>query len=458
MYYRLTYTSSPDKFKLGDSIYNGKKLLNIGQGNYCNIQLPESMVYEPQLYATILFKEDGGEWYVIRRTDCHDICVNGEIVNIAQILHNGDILSFSVDNIIIKLKFELFDDGEYDSNSESVYRKNNSKKFLFASFTTALLAIGIAVYALFIPKHKDIRHEDLTQYTQSVYHVTCDSVYLICESDTVEAIELNNATEGTAFLTTDSLNEPYFVTARHCVEPWINDEKWDSVSENSTILPEVRLAIIAETHNKLNEDNKYELHAHCIISKGFERYDYYSTDFFMNKSRDLVMRIGNADEVFYWRTIFPIAHRRNMELGDFAYVKAKNLPKDKKIDVKLAGWDDIINFAKSKNHDIAVVGYPLNDNDADEATVVYGNLMSFEFIDSIKEPIGCLQLSAPINPGNSGGPIIAKIDNNMKVIGIVSKADGRANQGMFWAVPVTEMTTMHQKGDKTEEYTETYRR
>ena len=178
----------------------------------------------------------------------------------------------------------------------------------------------------------------------------------------------------------------------------------------------------------------------------------------MNKSRDLVMRIGNADEVFYWRTIFPIAHRRNMELGDFAYVKAKNLPKDKKIDVKLAGWDDIINFAKSKNHDIAVVGYPLNDNDADEATVVYGNLMSFEFIDSIKEPIGCLQLSAPINPGNSGGPIIAKIDNNMKVIGIVSKADGRANQGMFWAVPVTEMTTMHQKGDKTEEDTETYRR
>ena len=67
-------------------------------------------------------------------------------------------------------------------------------------------------------------------------------------------------------------------------------------------------------------------------------------------------------------------------------------------------------------------------------------------------------MSAPINRGNSGGPIIAMIENDVKVIGIVSKADGRANQGMFWAVPVTEVLNMHRRGDKVDEDSEMYRR
>lgn len=53
--------------------------------------------------------------------------------------------------------------------------------------------------------------------------------------------------------------------------------------------------------------------------------------------------------------------------------------------------------------------------------------------------------------------MFAKIGNKIKAIGIVSKADGRADQGLFWSVPVTEVTNMHSMGDSIIE-TDTFRR
>ena len=179
----------------------------------------------------------------------------------------------------------------------------------------------------------------------------------------------------------------------------------------------------------------------------------------MNKSRDMVIRLGTAKEVIYWRTIFPIANRRDMELGDFAYIKERCFSGEvKKSQITMANWEDLVAFAKSTNHDIAFIGYPLNDNSTDSATVDFGSLTLFEYNDSLQCPVGCLQLSANINPGNSGGPIFAMIENKVKVIGIVSKADNHAKLGMHWAVPITEVSAMHRQGDKVEEDSETYRR
>ena len=453
MYYRLTYIASSNKERLGDFVQNGNKPLNIGQGVSCNVQLPESDMYEPQVYATILKKEGDDSWYLVRRTDCHHVTINGTEIPVAQILKSGDKLSFYDGTIHTEILFETFDDGEYDANSGIVYKKHKSnKRYYVAAIVLGLLALGVAAYGVLSPRQLDLRHSDLNQYSQSVYHVSVDSVYLLRDGIVVDSIELAEVASGTAFLALDG-DDTLFVTARHCIEPWINDEVWDGVSSKAKMSPEVWLATKAET------ENKYVLRSHCVISKGFERYDYYSTDFFMNKSRDMVMRLGTMTEAIYWRTIFPIAHRRDMELGDFAYLKAGRMTKESNgLLLSLAEWDEIRDFTKSKNHDIAVIGYPLNDNDADDASFIYGNHTGFALNDSIKSPIGCLQMSAPINRGNSGGPIVAMIGVNIKVIGIVSKADGRANQGMFWAVPATEIIDMHRHGDEVEQDSVTYRR
>ena len=476
MYYRLTYISSSDKKKVGDSVLNGNKPLDIGQGVFCDVQIPESELYESYLFATIIpirndidnKTESTSGWYVVKRSDCHRLSVNGIDIDIAQVLNNGDVISFfdtGNNTSIAELKFEVFDDGEFEANRGIVFKKHNDQRtYYLTTAVMALLAIGIAAYALLVLQRKDLRHEDLSKFNSAIYHITTDSVYLIQniiedgqhKQIVADSIELGMAAEGTAFLTSDSM----FVTARHCIEPWIADEEWDGVSMGAKMSPEVRLATIVETGNRMAGYEKYTLRSHCVISKGFERYSYYSTDFHMNKSRDMVIRLGSAKEPLYWRSIIPIANRRNMELGDFAYLKAQNLdnePGETHI-IPMATWKEIVAFAKSYNHDIAVIGYPLNDNNSDIATAVYGNLMELEYNDTTTTAIGCLQLSAPINPGNSGGPIIAKINDEIKVIGIVSKADTRANQGMFWAVPITEVGEMHLNGDSIAKDTLTFRR
>ena len=79
----------------------------------------------------------------------------------------------------------------------------------------------------------------------------------------LEAIALDRQVAGTCFLTCDSL----FVTARHCVEPWINDEDWNGISYDDKMSPAVRLATMAETRNMMLGEEKYKVKAHCIISK-----------------------------------------------------------------------------------------------------------------------------------------------------------------------------------------------
>ena len=459
MYYRLTYISSSNKERTGDFVQNGNKPLNIGQSASCSVQLPESDLYEPQIFATILKNEDGDGWYMVRRTDCHHVLVNGVEVPVAQMLQNGDKVLFNDGRKLAELKFETFDDGEYDASSGIVYKKYKSYKLYYvAAVVLALAALGMSIYGTLIPRRTDLRHIDLQPFCESVYQITVDSVYLLCDGITVDSIALTEVAAGTAFLASDG-EDTLFVTARHCVEPWINDEEWDGVSSFASMSPEVRLATKTETENRLVGYEKYVLRSHCVISNGFEKYDYYSTDFYMNKSRDMVLRLGTMNEVIYWRTIFPIAHRKDMELGDFAYIKAEEKVRESnEVVYEMAKWDEIKTYIKSRNHDIAVIGYPLNDNDADDVSVIYGNYTGMALDDSIESPDGCLRLSALINRGNSGGPIVAMIGNDIKIIGIVSKADGRADQGMFWAVPITEVIDMHRQGDQVEQDDITYRR
>lgn len=434
----------------------GSKPLNIGQGASCDFLLPDSQQFEPLIYATILKCEDEGNWFLVKRTDCFHILINDKEISIASELHHDDMITFSDGEAKNILKFEVFHDGHLDTNSGFIYKKNQRPTHYVPSVLAIVVMLVFCIISFVLSFQQiDLRNVHLSPFCQSIYHITTDSVYLLSGIDTIECIELEKAAEGTAFLTNDTL----FVTARHCIEPWLNDEEWDGISSKNKMSPEVRLATFAETENRMAGYEKYTIMSHCVISKGLERYDYYSTDFFLNKGRDLVLKLGTPQETIYWRTIFPLASRRNMELGDFAYLKAdklgKNTPKNL---IPTASWDEITKLMKYGNHDIAILGYPLNDNGVETVSMVKGNLTDLEFNDTLNSPEGCLRLSIDINRGNSGGPVFAVIDNTIKAIGIVSKADRLADQAMFWAVPITEVSNMHKNNDQTKKDTETYRR
>ena len=445
MYYRLTYIASSNKERLGDFVQNGNKPLNIGQGVSCNVQLPESEMYEPQVYATILQKEDDDCWYLVRRTDCHHVTINGADVSTAQILQSGDKVSFSDETIHAELLFETFDDGEYDANSGIVYKKHKSniRSYVAVLVGALLFVAGMVWWMIATGSQKSIRQMDMSIYSQDVYRLTVDALYLVCEyeadgrqcRDTIEAVSLEKYAVGSAFLTKEGL----LVTARHCLEPWLDDVEWDGSDDFNKMSPEVRLAVKAVTGNELEEGKHYSVLSHFILSNGVDRYELSSENFHMDISRDLVIRLGSFEHPLYWRSIIPVANRRDMELGDLALLKIDSLQGHSKISLASAQEMEALG-RKGNGREIEVIGYPVDDNGTEEVKIVPGSVMSLKHDADERQRIdGCMPLSAEINPGNSGGPVFAMIDGEVKVIGIVSKVDSHADRGVFWAVPVTEV-------------------
>ena len=451
MYFKLTYHHSADKKQVGDFFLCGAQKLDIGQTNCCELRLPESSDFEPVVFATILCKQDGKGYSIIKRTDFHELQINEKRLKICRSLKDGDLISFVIDGQIISFLFSMYNDGEYSASMGVVYKKYKpSRKIQYGIAAIAFLALFISALSMYLRRDYHIlRHENLDVYDASIYHIHVDSVYLVqdsivngkLEEQVLEAGALDRQVAGTCFLTCDSL----FVTARHCVEPWINDEDWNGISYDDKMSPAVRLATMAETRNMLSGEERYRVKAHCMISKGLEQYEYYSTDFHFNKSRDQVVCLGTDQHPIYWRTIMPLASRRDMELGDFAYVESKGL----KGNLQLADMKDMKVFRRQPDKDIVAIGFPLNDNQDESICVkVFGNSQNVEFTKDDSEIAGCIQMSAPINPGNSGGPVLAKIKDRIFVIGIVSKADGQATQGTFWVIPSTEIVSLKQRGGK----------
>ncbi len=461
MYCRITYKWSADRKRTGDYVL-GNKTLSIGQTVSCEVSVPEYHEYEPEVFASIILSDDKKEWILVRRTDGYDVHVNGERVGIAAVLSHGDEICFSCRNgggKLLETVFEICKDGFPDAKGGIVY--GHGKRNTVALWITSVIGLIAACLAVFVLLNDDglLRHEDFSEYENCVYQIVADSVFLVETVDgreyVVESVGLEHVEKGTCFLTEDSL----IVTARHCVEPWINDDKWIGTADMDNMSDALRLAVEAETRNHDLREERYSVRSRCVISCGDERLVYYSSDFSMNRSRDKILGLGDFDSPLYMRTIVPIASRRDMELGDFAYVKT-----DRKGMVSLAAIDEMRMFDDSGNKDIVVMGYPLNDNHTDRLNLIDGQCQGMEFNDAGTGLEGCIQISGGITHGYSGSPVFARIKGKgigggrLKVIGLVSKYDTNAQFTTFWAVPATEVAYLRSKGDRIQDDTFMYRR
>lgn len=452
MYYKLICLASPDRKQVGDVVFAALKPLDIGQLPSCEMRIKEPFGFEPEIMASILPASDGNGWIIVRRSDNCRIMVDGAPLGICRSLASKSKLCFEMKGERTDVSFLVSDDGEYDTQNGFVYKKHPaSRRLLYATFATAALAVVIAVVSVFAGNSKNIlRQENFDVFDKSIFCIVADSVALVRDTVidgrgtllTVESAAIEVPVSGTCFLTDNGL----LVTARHCVEPWINDENWENVGTGMHIPPHIRLAAKAETLNRLSGAETYSVRAHCVVSNGMETYQMYSSDFCFNKTRDKVVRLGTEEEPLYWRTIMPLAMRRDMELGDFAYTELGNGVTGA---FSLATMNEMLAFDKQADKDIAVIGFPVNDNGTGNVCVrLFGNSQHLE-TDADNRFMGCIQMSADVNPGNSGGPVVARVGSELKVVAIVSKGDGKATQGVFWAVPSTEVLELYDNGGKT---------
>ncbi len=463
MYYRLTYKASTEHSLVGDYVLCGMKPLNIGQTLACDVKISENTDYDSEIFATIIPSDDGKGWYVVCRSDHYRLRVNGQSVTIASLLQNGDELKFidatgRGERELATLRFDIFNDGDYSASSGVLYKHKPSvaRIYVVACLLLAFISVlAVVGYSLKADDESDIYSMDFSSIEPYVCQIITDSVFLDSlthDGDRVNiaAIALEQPAYGTCFITDSSL----LVTARHCIEPWINDESWDGKWNSKNLQPALRLATEAETRNYQLGETQFIVRSHCEVHFGMQTLEYYSTDFKLNKSRDMIACLGDDKHPVYCRTIIPIASRRDMELGDFAYVEAVGITGSP---ISLATMDDMRNFDMKYKKNIVVLGFPVNDNNTKYVQTQQGVCQHLEW-NSDSTLAGCLQMSASINPGNSGGPVFIQSDRELKVVGIVSKADTHSQQGTFWAVPITEVHDLQKLGDKEIEDSIIFRR
>ncbi len=453
MHCRITYRWASDRSLVGDFV-QGDRTLNIGQTALCDIRIPENRSFEPEMLAIVLPCGDGRGWNVVKRSDFYEMRINGQKVELAAALNDGDELAFFCCNEkMAVLEFKRCPD---DSTDGVVYgHRRFSTAAVWASSVIGVAAILLACIAL-TRNNSLLRYEDFSIYENSVFQIVTDSVFLVeARGDkeiVVEAEALDMAEKGTCFLTDEGL----LVTARHCVEPWIDDD-WSVTKETDALPQALRLAAKAETLNRELGEELYSVRSHCVVLYDDGPLEYNSSAFKINRSRDNIIDIGVSGNPVYIRSMIPLAGRRDMELGDFAYIET-----DRTGRISLASVEDMRLWENGTERDVMVMGYPLNDNRTDSINTVERMCQKLEWNEDGDALKGCIHIAGGITKGYSGGPVFIRLkeagEGRLKVIGLVSKYDATAQNSSFWVVPAYEVLELRSQGGEICDDTFMYRR
>jgi len=254
--------------------------------------------------------------------------------------------------------------------------------------------------------------------------VYCDSI--------VDTYIYASSPIGTAFLTSDSL----IVTARHCIQPWLNMVLPHEYASIPFMLEwPIEKALFAETENQLSGEDKWRIVSFITLTDEDGNSQSLSSDNFrMNFDSDDIVELGSYDEPKYWRSISHRYSRRDMMLGDIAVAKS-----DKAGNIALADKPELLKLLAHRGVKLTFAGHPESS--------VNGSLLDFKS-DELRLPLedmpecqGRIFLIAHeggLTPGFSGGPVIVRDGSGFKAVGVVSVVDER-NGNRSYSVPTSEI-------------------
>lgn len=416
--------------------------LHIGQTESCEMKLPSCANYEDVEFAVILPNEAATEWRIVKTTPYYDVCVNGVPIGIVVTLHHGDRISFGGQKQ--ELVFSIHQDEIADGLKYGVRMEPPRMNWWMPLACVALTFAVVGVVFAYSSRH-EMDEDMMNEAKTSVLRITVDSVQYIRQlsPDSTKVLGTYHYSEsegsmisGTAFLTTDSL----LITARHCIQPWLNDPQAIEVESPNDLHSQVtRWAMLAETYNQCVcvEDTVVfvpceSLITYCSLYRyedgNYEREDCVmsSASFRIRTDRDNVVELGNYSESYYWRSIAARPNRRSMALGDLAvahYHRAgciEYINQEERLTELLDGVGRKLYF----------VGYPSGEqivlDDAEDK------------LRSSWTPGELLMHGGDLKPGFSGGPVLTRRDASWCAIGAISVSDSRNSQKSY-SVPLTEM-------------------
>jgi hypothetical protein len=229
------------------------------------------------------------------------------------------------------------------------------------------------------------------------------------------------ASSGTGFM----LNDGNFVTARHCVEPWLFDFSEDAVSVN------VYATTYPDEFEAYSEVSAYS-------AKGLQ-FTLKSSDFKINRHKDIFIDV-DVDEnnrPMRLRRAFPYIQKDGKQTGsetmlanDWAYAKVSH-PSSLVADYKASTSLDT-------GEEIHVLGFPVGLGVADGSSFIEPIYNKMSVSRNNLNSAGCIMTSQGVDHGNSGGPAFVMRDSRLVVVGIVSRGDPNTNQYNH-IVPIQEI-------------------
>lgn len=456
-YYTLRFERNDAFNKSSIKIQNANNLLRIGQTESCDVRLENNSQYEDAVFAVIEKRTDDNGWKLIRISPYkeHEVRVNGTPINYVHFLSDGDRIAFEGQRQ--ELVFNIREDERYNSSNIEPVGKTNRLKIVWAAIIS-ILVVCIGLQQLNTPSMTD---DMIERAKESVFQIQVDTMKLMkyrgndtimlcyyCPKDKEKDSEF-----GQAFLTTDGM----LVTARHCIEPWLNVDKDLVLDTLSPGIPTpVKLALKAVTQNIVAEaqgdSTRWQLVSCCSLRKTNEAdtviLNVKSSAFIIDDTRDNIMELGDFSHQYFWRSISVRPRRIDMMLGDLAYIPKIDIP-DHKGTIRLASKEDLRRICRKPKRSINILGRTRNDigkkKTESQEVQLYGMLDDSDFTaDGYPNIVFSIPHPGTIKAGFSGGPILIR-QGLFKwcAIGLVSVKDNHDNNRLY-SVPITEIERMEQ--------------
>lgn len=470
-YYVLEHKEASKYHKAGESQKIIVDQVEIGRAAACQVRFDESFSTVSRRHAAIV--KDGNGWKLVQLSATNTTLLNGRPVETEWFLQNGDEIQLSLGGprlgfIVPVGKQSLVSSIKMTERLE-LFRKQALRPYknaIAAIMMVVVLLSGVGGYSLWrnsedigklfaetkgakswmegfekkvergnekrdsIDKENKVHYQRLAGQSGQLMKdmrnikglagfVDAAKPYVYAVITTVEVQLPNGKTarsqsQGTGFL----LGDGRFVTARHCVQPWMYDLELMQCYALSQSFPDVKMKVSIQ----------------AVSMK--DRLSLTPSQFRVDSSQDVQfqfpMELSEGTTLDLTGCLaFPIKDdegnvhgSQSMYGADWAYARVG----------RSGGLSAAPSLASSlkAGTEVHVLGFPAGLGIADGNTIVepiYNKMtVSREGLNSAR----CVMVSEGVAHGNSGGPVFVVKDGKMVVIGIVSRKESATQQqGMF---------------------------
>lgn len=426
LYYTLRWRGN---LRTDEHLIASENTVRLGQKEDCDVRLPNGGAFADELFAVIRPARSEDGWQIIPVSEFVKTFVNGCPAGLTHYLKSGDRISFSEGGS--EIVFEVRSDGRH--GPETLRYSSVSRRLAAILYSSAAVIVAAALLAVFSghPFQRMRTRAAMSAAKASVYRIQVDSVVMerITSEGTaaVERHPVRNSTIGTAFVTASG----DMVTARHCIEPWLNNDIFNADLKH---LPApLDMALRAETYNQTHSgDTVYR-----VVSRGaiYDRHNVFmrrfsSSEFRYDDSRDEIVPLGDFYEELYWRSISGSFNRTDMMFDDIAVQPGVR----EKGSIRLATEEQTRKWINTESQ-LRFVGFPV---------LTFGGLSAVAGdVQKDYQPGAMISHSGALTQGYSGGPAIIINKGRPYAVGVISTLDYGSDKCIY-SVPVTEINHLLQ--------------